>query len=523
MPKKLAIVIAGAVSLGSYESGVMYEVIEAIARHNESLESDSEERIEIDVITGASAGGMTACMLAQHLICSDRSLRDPYENPLYKAWVKEVDIRDLLKVDVDYQKYSLLQPQVVEEIGAKYLKDQPQISLNRHIAAASDIKIGIAMSNLTGYSYEIPIQRTGEKEQFGYTRYKDQFVCSVTRSEDGEVTLKERTLIQGEDKNYWQDFRLTNWKELRDAGISSGAFPFAFPAKKITRFGKIEDNPELDEKNKFSDRDGEFWYTDGGVFENEPIAMARELVEQIDRDSSPTDKRYYLYVAPGARPLPKSPVLDIKGNDFIVIANALAGSIFQQARFSESVMRRIHNPIFSITAKDFQLLGDVFSAFAGFLEEKFRAYDYNIGRELARKDLEEATAQGLLKYKGENMPPIDWKVKCTIGGQTVNSWDEAKQKLSQLAKPLYKGSQEGQRDTVAELRQLMKEVDVKTNREILNQLLSRLDSLVAIFDNYVKVENIFFNGLKSISLPAAKQLLRWGATKWLKRNVLNLP
>ncbi len=34
MAKKLAVVISGAVSLGSYEAGVMYEILEAIARHN---------------------------------------------------------------------------------------------------------------------------------------------------------------------------------------------------------------------------------------------------------------------------------------------------------------------------------------------------------------------------------------------------------------------------------------------------------------------------------------------------------
>lgn len=48
MPKKLAVVISGAVSLGSYEAGVMYEVLEAIARHNENAKSN-KERIEIDV------------------------------------------------------------------------------------------------------------------------------------------------------------------------------------------------------------------------------------------------------------------------------------------------------------------------------------------------------------------------------------------------------------------------------------------------------------------------------------------
>jgi hypothetical protein len=34
MPKRLAITIAGAVSLCSYEAGVLYEVLDAIHQHN---------------------------------------------------------------------------------------------------------------------------------------------------------------------------------------------------------------------------------------------------------------------------------------------------------------------------------------------------------------------------------------------------------------------------------------------------------------------------------------------------------
>ncbi len=65
MRKKLAITIAGAVSLGSYESGVLYEVIAALKQHNSKLPPNGDgNRIEIDVLTGASAGGMTAIILA---------------------------------------------------------------------------------------------------------------------------------------------------------------------------------------------------------------------------------------------------------------------------------------------------------------------------------------------------------------------------------------------------------------------------------------------------------------------------
>src|ERR1700728_4644205 len=92
MPKKLAITIAGAVSLGSYEAGVMYEVLNALSQHNTWAAANNlpDARIEIDVLTGASAGGMTAAMTALSLLFDGAAFAQPYDNPLYNAWVKEI-------------------------------------------------------------------------------------------------------------------------------------------------------------------------------------------------------------------------------------------------------------------------------------------------------------------------------------------------------------------------------------------------------------------------------------------------
>lgn len=70
MAKKLAITIAGAVSLSSYESGVAFEILDALSQHNQWAGQNQlpGERIEIDVLTGASAGGMTVAMIAQRLL-----------------------------------------------------------------------------------------------------------------------------------------------------------------------------------------------------------------------------------------------------------------------------------------------------------------------------------------------------------------------------------------------------------------------------------------------------------------------
>jgi predicted acylesterase/phospholipase RssA len=133
--KKLAIVISGAVSLGSYEAGVAYEVIEAIAQHNLKADAEgrAEERIEIDVITGASAGGMTATILAKSLLCHGELMRHPYSNPLYKTWVEEVkmlreNITDpdpgLLEVkDINLHKKSLLNTELLNRIAERFLPD----------------------------------------------------------------------------------------------------------------------------------------------------------------------------------------------------------------------------------------------------------------------------------------------------------------------------------------------------------------------------------------------------------------
>ncbi|MBP5972247.1 patatin-like phospholipase family protein [Brasilonema sp. CT11] len=562
MSKKLAVVISGAVSLGSYEAGVMYEVLEAIARHNEKATSD-EERIEIDVITGASAGGMTACILAQHLICGDQplldnqeqSLREPYNNPLYNAWVKEVDIRRLLEVEIKDQKYSLLQTKVVEEIGEKYLRDIPKMN-QRHPAAAPKIHVGIAMSNLSGFNFSISTNYVCSLEQqkeceaqgtknFSYTRYKDQFFCVASRNESGDATLVEidhyTKINLQKEQNFedWDKFRDkdkdTNWKELREVGLSSGAFPFAFKARRIKRFGGL---------GKREARKGEYLYTDGGVFENEPIGMAKTLVEKIDQTDS--SERYYLYIAASLRTLPKNPFTQKKDDDFLVIGVALLNSIFQQSRFQDWVMEKMDDPVFSITANDFELIGDVFSAFGGFLEEKFRAYDYNIGRERARYELSDPDAKSqlrdLIKIEVDDMPPIEWKVNCQISGKNVKDWEEAKEKLSELAKPRSKENKPldiqtykpAERDQFAELRELMKEVDVKTRKQILQQLTLRLESLIDLVNEYLMQHHQVSEGSsapniwseiqlktrKDIGIPLIKNVLTMAFNFWMERTIL---
>src|SRR6202162_3033640 len=94
MPYRLAVTIAGAVSLGSFEAGVLFELLDALAQHNQA--APPAARIYLDVLSGGSGGGMTAAIAAQTMLYSWPAVTDPYDNPFYNAWVASVDLKGLL-------------------------------------------------------------------------------------------------------------------------------------------------------------------------------------------------------------------------------------------------------------------------------------------------------------------------------------------------------------------------------------------------------------------------------------------
>lgn len=488
MSRKLAIAISGAVSLGSYEAGVMYEVLEAIAKYNEKEdEKDEPNRIEIDVITGASAGGMTAGILAQKLLCDGNSLRKPYTNPLYKSWVQDVDIEKLLDKPREKYKFSLLSSRVVESIGEECIENRPLIK-ESHSSVASEIYVGIAMSNLNGWDYIVRPRNVQGDGKFPYTRYKDRFVCRLSKDnqiiELSEMSLLHKKDVGGGDTDEWvemeyqKSFPIFDWEILRNCSLSSGAFPFAFEAKKICRYPG---------KGEFAGRAvNVYTYTDGGVFENEPLGLAKKLAEWLDEKAKSTDNnanttnenskhdessRFYLYVAPGN----KNSTANINFGrtrteqvDLWTTLKSLLSAIFHQARFQDWIIKDLdsESPIFQITVEDKKLIGELLFAFAGFLDIRFRHFDYNIGRESARKALENfsdnSSNPNLVYWGQDNETDFIWEWTSSDGSETitVNKTD-----YENLAANNF-------------IDDLLKKVDYKKRKIIHKALLARLMALI---------------------------------------------
>jgi len=335
MPTRVAITIAGAVSLGSYEAGVTYELLEAFRTHN--LKAAPDAKIYIDVITGASAGGMTAAMLAQRLMFDGPSMgsddapdRCAFTNPLYHAWVERVTLKELVRLKKTEKKWhSLLSSDLIEEIGKEMLVDSmaPNQPLRGpHAAVELDehgdplpLDVGVAITNLNGVDYMLLIDGNPD-DGFNYTRSVDQMLFHVTAGDRANAAM---------------------WQRLHGAAVACGAFPAAFRPQELQRrsseYGTpLPDPPSGGEIGKTyvdwkapaksevnaPDEVG-FAYTDGGVLQNQPLGIAKNFVDRRKQEAPGEDTqsiagdRLYVFVSPNA--VKSSAADSVKAKDLTIL------------------------------------------------------------------------------------------------------------------------------------------------------------------------------------------------------------
>ena len=319
MKKKLAITISGAVSLGSYEAGVLYEVIRALGQHNQNPATPPDDKVFIDVLTGASAGGMTATIAANKLLYDAPALDGATTNAFYQPWVAEISIERLLNLHgADSGHQAIFSSQTVVDISRKFITDRyrtgSKTPARPHPALDADhLKLGLAMSNLNGVDYSARLRPSG---QLTYTLFKDELIRAFdvpnsAASDTGEV-----------------------WEALRTAAVSCGAFPFAFKVVEVARRAAEYTLPDC--ATAIGDP-AAFAYTDGGVFQNEPLSLAKRLVDGIDGHQN-LENRFFLFVAPDLRQSSANANFNAGNADFVRTAKHLAGAIFGQARFPDLLL-----------------------------------------------------------------------------------------------------------------------------------------------------------------------------------------
>ena len=254
MPR-LALILSGAGSLGTFEAGVLTELLwtlEHTWRH-----ADPSRRWTLDIITGASAGAMTAALVARAVMADHRAAR-----ALHAAWVDDIDIRDLLR---EPPGTALLSKEPIRAIATRHLFPAAPDAIPAPYAPER-LRLRFTLANMNGVDWRYPLARAGD-EAFVATFFADGVRFDVTRANVRDPAL---------------------WERMRAAAIASGNFPLVFVPELLTR-------DEIDFRDHaLSAFPGTFAYCDGGLFDNEPVGDAIDLALEQDGGTISFDRAFVL-------------------------------------------------------------------------------------------------------------------------------------------------------------------------------------------------------------------------------------
>ena len=332
----LAITMAGAVSAGAYTAGVIDYLLEVLDEW-ERLKKEGDPRvpkhnIKLEILSGASAGGMTAAITAVALHygkkqpiqafsngtstayddCKDNAqeLKIRKENNrLYNSWVNLTQpdmIEELLKRDdetkiilrdkegkpvkgVVTSSISALNSNFITELAKKNLSvDTPDLSLALSPYVSDKFRLFVTLTNLDGYQKEFRFAGGGFNPSFLMYDHRD---IAFFRFGSLEAGQRSDGSIQVDFKNK------TNLEPFIAAGIATGAFPVGLAYRTFSReIQDLQDNVLLQEihgdlnvknmpRTPASKEQYRATFMDGGIINNEPFDLTDKLLRDFKKKS----------------------------------------------------------------------------------------------------------------------------------------------------------------------------------------------------------------------------------------------
>lgn len=343
---EVGLVLAGAVSAGAYTAGVMDFLLEALEAW-EKAKSDGDNmnvngrdtrvpqhNLKIKVISGASAGGMTAAMTAVEI--RKRSYgqqpNDKDDSLLKKAWVEMIDIKQLLNCDdltgkdkkdndtlLDDEDINEIADEVVKKSKGAISRDEAKSILKgglmndfiskvvSKIIKKKKKKTGVysllnssIIDNIADKIIKIDHGKTWNQLPYITKELKIYLSLSNLRGIPYKFSLAGETGFPYE-MNSHADYQyieihentdLEDWKKLKEAAIATGAFPIGLSARIIKRSRREyekrlkEDGLPISKLMKLGKEDSyDFVAVDGGLLNNEPIELAKSALYAHEDDA----------------------------------------------------------------------------------------------------------------------------------------------------------------------------------------------------------------------------------------------
>ncbi len=440
---RIGISMAGAVSAGAYTAGVMDYLIEALENWQSAKELQLSgvplHNVVIEVLSGASAGGMTAVITAaaiqtrfppvdQH----NYQTKAGKENPLFDSWVNltedagsdmmsqlldDEDIVDSPNKNPHKEVRSIFDSLFIEKIAARILNNTLKDPSVSRPYFAVDLELFTTITNLRGFNYGPEFITATGLQKDRMTLHKDlihlQLNPSGTYRDDGKIPFHFET-AEGLNKNL-----------LADAAIATGAFPVGLAPRLVIRDPKyINDNQLLKITHgmqRLADPLTAYAAVcvDGGVINNEPYDLTdKALINRVlGKNKFAIGKHSVKYYPPetSASTFDTTVLMIDPFPEFGEIFSAmnpelqalkftslqLIGAMQQQLLVKDDLLERALDEndfsrfmVAPIRTKEGKreknsLASGSVNGFGGFFSRKFRVHDYLLGRRNCQRFLQE--------------------------------------------------------------------------------------------------------------------------------------
>lgn len=427
---KICLTMAGAVSAGAFTAGVLDYLLETLDVWEKAKQKNREigvgnegyddsvpmHDVEIDVISGASAGGITGTLTMLNVVDKDfrfvnKDNPKGKNNRYYQSWVVMADDskrnsfeKMLGKEDLDSLKKNerpkaLLNSDPIDTLANNALKVSIPKKYPAYISDSLDLIL--TTTNLKGVNFKIDFNRSS-------TPYKQSNTGTIITTHAGFFRYKlvnekfTQGVPEGNELYYVLDLKdERDVNHLKNATLSTAAFPIGLKSREIAISSKyIERLPKYlfgEREGIIADLDNEPIYRfnsiDGGLINNEPFGIGLKVL----KDKNPALANKYAVIMIDPFPIKDNEVNDENASgDILSVAKGMFKSLRNQAMFNQDGIldalelndrtKFLIEPVRKVKIgeeserSENDLASAPFSGFAGFLDQSFREHDFLLGR-----------------------------------------------------------------------------------------------------------------------------------------------
>ena len=409
--------VSGGISLGSYEAGLTWAMVRYL-----KLDPGAVPRRRLLAATGASAGNINAFLAAATWCQDDASDRaeDAENNLFWRAWIP-IGWDRLFPEDARCSAYLAKFPRAgftCDHDDRVYQPDDGVFTRKafKEIEGAFERHVGRAGRFRQGCELDVGVTLTKTSAD----RVRDPTLGLEFETQRHAVLLRAATRADGSfgfhdpgDLTAFPDapgrsqllhLPRDGTAQVRVADVlsvieASSAFPIAFGPKAIgicpdDRGGPVGTSGFACEGRAATER-----FVDGGVFDNLPLGLALTL--RSTREPPPEGLRFVSIDPEARRPHAERGAREpeARGRGLSFLADLLGSLVGVARQYELQIVARLleENPklgegrTFALTTRYFPIFGEHLGAFAGFLAEPFRRFDFRVGvydglAELAQHD-----------------------------------------------------------------------------------------------------------------------------------------